>query len=99
GVLFVEPDCGQGGVQTFPDVLQRFMAPAIRDDARAHTAEPDLSLRKLRVEPLCLPEQLPGSQMGLPANVVKMPGPLPHQVPGGHIARVASSGRKRLRLE
>ena len=60
---------------------------------------PDLSLRKLRVEPLRLPEQLPGSQMGLSANVVKMPGPLPNQIPRGHIARVAGSGRERLRLQ
>src|SRR5438552_3306384 len=94
GILLVELDRPQRRVQTFPNVLLRLVTPAIRDDAGAHTGEPDVGLCEFRIEPACLPKQLPGFQVGLAANVMKMPGALAHQVPGSHIAGVTGGGRK-----
>src|SRR5215216_3927567 len=99
GILLVEPNRLQGCIQAFPDILFRFVAPAVSDDAGAHPAEPEMRLCEFRIEPACLPEQLAGTQVSLTADVVEMPGTLPHQVPGRRISAAACSSWKRFRLE
>ena len=90
-IAFIQPDRLQSGVEAFSDIVRRLVTPAIRDNAGTDATEPDVSFRKLGIDPACFPEQLASLQMTLTPNVVEMPGALSHQVPGRYVSAVSDA--------
>jgi hypothetical protein len=85
-VLLIELERLQGCIETFVDVILGRFTPAIGDDARADPSEPDMGLGQLGIEFARLSEKIPRFEVCFAPNVVKVPGALPHEVPGADVA-------------
>src|SRR5262249_3152516 len=91
GIFFVKLNSPQRRFDGLTQICRRIITPSIANDAFADTTQPHGRFGQLGIKLDCLAKQLTSAQVRWFGNLVEVPGPLPHQVPGAEIAGAPSA--------